>query len=90
MAVRANAEWAAGDEAAPAAEAEDAPPPGFESAARQEHLSEAAALRGRALAGGASDIEEVRHRSRLQEYQECGAGPMRGCKGRSQLNPFLM
>lgn len=60
MAVRADAEWAEGDEAASAEAAEAAaPPPGFESAARREHLSEAAALRGRNLAGGASDIDEV-------------------------------
>lgn len=62
MAVRADADWAEGDEAAAAepAEVEAAPPPpGFESAARREHLSEAAALRGRGLTGGAADVEEV-------------------------------
>lgn len=63
MAVRADAEWAAGDEAAApgaAAASSSAPPPGFESAARQEHLSEAAALRGRTLGDGADAEVEVR------------------------------
>jgi hypothetical protein len=60
VAVRADADWAEGDEAAAAEAVGTAPPPpGFESAARREHLSEAAALRGRGLTGGASDVEEV-------------------------------
>lgn len=59
-AVRADAEWKEGDEAAPADAAEsasEAPPPGFENAARQEHLSEAAALRQRPLERADTDVE---------------------------------
>jgi hypothetical protein len=86
VAVRADADWAEGDEAAAAepAEVEAAPPPGFESAARREHLSEAAALRGRGIAGGAADVEEVRSYCVFQGFgprsMGCGAAAPAGCE----------